>query len=481
MLVIFTPSHVQSRSINIQALLQPDRSQTYCCFIDAAEPKQNDDTKFPDELLLSYRVAVNYLQDGMAVPKHDDDIALYLHLPITIPPKQMPKIVSAGMAFSKYVRDKGYANTETRKRYLWVEFEQPPADPNDAYYVRMLAYAPDTLLAHWEFDMMIAPQEPSLPIEPEPIRIISSASSDDKAGLHAMQEMIPANDSNVHYLVPLPPGIHTDSLELFGFFTYEFRVAHKIPWCTAQGRFGRQLRNTGVQHPVPQLYCIANRNEKDILVTAPYAQTVFDGRNVTSNPPRTQIWALLYAQVRMADDSDERNVLLADKQLFIPRYFSKTGAYISDPFTNSDATPQGVTGWLNSDVENMLEMYGLPPDSALSVLCVEMMPGYENFFVNERYHEQQKATYSFTRNNNEAITKRLFTAAEYKHFIKTTTAAMEQTRAEVYASRQTESYLYSNNNADSYGPRPLTSDLGNYRILRTSLLVAIPEVCCTNC
>jgi hypothetical protein len=32
---------------------------------------------------------------------------------------------------------------------------------------------------------------------------------------------------------------------------------------------------------------------------------------------------------------------------------------------------------------------------------------------------------------------------------------------------------------DDQGPRPLTSDLGNSRILRTSTLIAVPEVCCT--
>ena len=117
------------------------------------------------------------------MPPHDDDINLYLHLPVTVIPAQMPKIVSAGMAFSKYVRDTNYANTETRKKYLWVEFEEPPfADPDDTYYARMLAYAPDTLLAHWEGALLIAPQEPALPIEPEPIRIISTVSSDDKTG-----------------------------------------------------------------------------------------------------------------------------------------------------------------------------------------------------------------------------------------------------------------------------------------------------------
>ncbi len=474
-------------TINIQALLQPDRSQTYCCFIDAAEPKQADDTKFPDEIFVSYRIVVNYLMDGVVVPKHDDELLLFLHLPVTTQPAQVPKIVSAGMAFSKYMRDLDYANTETRERYLWVEFERPPADPDDTFFARMLAYAPDTLLANWEPDLLIAPLEPALPIEPEPIRIISSASSDDETGLSAMQEMVPAEDSNVHYLVPLPPGLHADGLELFGFFTYEFRVGHKIPWSTAQGRFGRALRNTGVQHPVPQLYCVPNRNEEYISVAAPYAQTVFNGRNVTARPPRTEIWALLYAQVTMADDSDERNLLLSDRKLVIPhpsKYY-ETGFFNIN--TNSDAVPQGVTVWTNIEVEKLLALYGLPLDSSLSVLCVEMMPGYDNFFANERYYEREAGVYE---NSEEQETKPLYNAAAFKNMVHASNDAINRTREYVYkidekrvdSEKQQESYLYQSIAAnDNSGPRPLTTDLGNYRILRTSLLAAVPEVCCTNC
>ena len=343
----------------------------------------------------------------------------------------------------------------------------------------MLAYAPDTLLAHWETDLLITPQEPALPIEPEPIRIISTASSDDKTGLSAMQEMIPATDSNVHYLVPLPPGLHADALEMFGFFTYEFRVGHKIPWSTAQGRFGRALRNTGVQHPAPQLYCVTDRNEKYIIVSAPYAQTVFDGRNITARPPRTEIWALLYAQVRMADDSDERNVLLDDRKLFIPEAYNVyNNAYLTNLNTNSDATPQGVTAWRNKEVQDLLALYGLPLDSALSVLCVEMMPGYDNFFANPQYYQQNPEVY--TRNNNFNFNTGAFTAAEFKNIIRASNAVMDQTREQVYESRQLALYTHENVGLyDDNGPRPLTSDLGNYRILRTSLLVAVPEVCCT--
>jgi hypothetical protein len=465
-------------TINIQALLQPDRSQTYCCFIDAVEPKQVDVKKFPDEIFVAYRIAANYLKDGAITPAHDDDVELFLHMPVTIIPKQMPVIVSAGMAFSKYVRDKNYANTETRKKYFWVEFDKPPLGPDDTYYARMLAYAPDTLLAHWEPALLITPQEPSLLIEPEPVRIISTASSDDKTGLNAMQEMVPASDSKVHYLVPLPPGLHADGLEMFGFFTYEFRLGHKIPWCTAQGRFGRPLRNTGIQHPVPQLYCLAERNELYVSVTAPFAQTVFDGRNVTAKPPRTEIWALLYAQVTMADSSDERNVLLADRKLVIPAAYNVyNNGYVTNSDTNSDATPQGIAAWRNQEVQDLLALYGLPLDSALSVLCVEMMPGYDNFFANPQFYANSSL---YMRSNVLGMNGANKSAAKFGNFIQATTAAIDQTRQQMYQAKNLDSFNYDNPGVyENAGPRPLTSDLGNYRILRTSLLVAVPEVCCT--
>jgi hypothetical protein len=467
------------RAINIQALVNSDRSQTYACFIDAAEPKHPDEKNniFTDELLISYRISVNLNTKDNVVPDHDSDLNLYLHLPITIPPYQMPKIVSAGLASSKYIRDTNYANTEIRKRYLWLEFEEPIQNPDDAYFARMLAYSPDPLLANWEWDLFVAPQEPALPIDPEQIRIITSASSDEKSGLNAMQQMIPATDSDVHYLVPLPPGLHADSLEFFGFFTYEFRVGHKIPWSTAQGRFGRPLRNTGVQHPAPQLYCMVNRDEKYITVTAPFAQTVFDGRNVTANPPRTDIWALLYAQVRMADDSDERNVLLTDKKLIVPRKIDIGIAYTKTQ-PNSDATPQGVIGWTNKDVEEILAMYGLPTDSALSVLCVEMMPGNDNFSVPNinQYNRLMNVNNDFSVVSNTQST--VLSASRVQQYLELVNGLMRQTRYQkALQDAANNNDIYSN--TDLNGPRPLTSDLGNYRILRTSTLVAVPEVCCT--
>ncbi len=455
------------RTINIQALVQSDRSQTYCCFLDGFDPKPADPADFPAEYYVSYRLKVHFKKENVDPPAADDDLTLYLHLPVANAPAQTPKIVAAGIAQSRYIRDKPYANTENRQKYLWIEFAEPPLDSNDVYYARMLAYGPDVLLARWEGDLLIAPQEPSLPIPPEPIRIISPGNSDDGAGLNAMQEMIPAKDSKVHFLVPAPPGLHPESLEMFGFFTYEFRVGHKIPWSTAAARFGRPIRNTGVQHPLPQLYAVAQRDQNDIWVSAPYAQTVFDGRNVTLNPPRTELWALLYAQVRMADDSDERNILLADRKLVILRD-QVFGAVELKYNLKSDATPQGSAGWTNAEVDDMLALYGLPLDAPLSVLVVELFPGYDQFLVGERQYgaaNAQNRTYS----HPTAAAVPTFNA--FKNYVANAHQAMEATRASVAAAAP----------ADTQGPRPLTTDLGKRRILRTSLLTEVPAVCCVNC
>lgn len=474
------------QAINLQALLQADRSQTYTCFIDALEPRQTDPEKFPDEILAAYRVEVNFANASPTF-KVDKELELYIHLPITAPPAEVPKIVSAGISMSSYIRDEEYANTETRRKYLWVEFAEPLKNTDDTFYARILAYAPDVLLAEWQWDLFIAMKEPALPIDPELIRIISPSSSDDRAGIFAMQEMIPAMDSKVHYILPIPPGMHSDALEMFGFFTYEFRVGHKIPWSTANGRFGRALRSTGIQHPPPQLYCVPNRNEKYITVSAPFAQTVFNGKNVTNNPPRTELWALLYAQVHMADDSDRRNILLSDKRLMPDKYKQEYAQ------SNADATPQGITGWRNTDVETLLKNMGLPSDSPLSVLCVEMLPGYEQFFMPEEkrthYNNMQNRQANTETGDSIVLTNyqkgnnRLRgNFGNYMQFVnsgmKDIQQKIQEQHSNYFASTGHDTNLYVNDFPDDRR-RPLTSDLGYQRILRTSTLVAVPAVCCT--
>jgi hypothetical protein len=470
------------QAINIQALYNPDRSQTYLCFIDAIDPHAENPSKHPEELMVKYRVEAHFKSlpaTGPAVIK-DPDLILQLHLPITTKPSQTPKIVGAGIAQSKYISDDAYRSTEPRKRFLWLEFEKPLQNHHDFYGIRLLSYSPDPLLARWETDMLKAPEEPSLPINPEPIRIISPDHTDDRSGLNAMQELTRAEDSHVHYLAPLPPGLHAASPELFGFFTYEIRVGHKVGWCTAQARYGTALRTTGVQHPAPQLFCTVGRNEKHIMVTAPFASTVFNGADVTSKPPRTQLWALLYAQVKRADNEAYRNILL-DDQLFLRQRaaYPKKGEEFID--MNTDAVQYGITGWKNKDVREMLRQYGLPTNSSLSVLAVEMLPTYDKFYSPGR--ESVSSKRSAKGENTQAGMTRMEEGMEIQHFktslnrLTVDAEAIQKELEDNLHTRLEEQYIDEAQKSELI--RPLTDQLGLERILRTSTLVPVPPICFT--
>jgi hypothetical protein len=49
-----------------------------------------------------------------------------------------------------------------------------------------------------------------------------------------------------------------------------------------------------------------DRTPTGISITTQYATAVFDGKNVTSRPPKTEMWAMLYAQVKQADGRQYR-------------------------------------------------------------------------------------------------------------------------------------------------------------------------------
>ena len=415
------------QTASLQALQDPQRTYTRLVFLDAVEPQvapptpgQAPDVHFPDLVHLKYSVTPHLKKAPLPA---DVPLTMSLTLPVTTPPAQVPRIVAAGLALSEYRRNAAYSATEPRRRYLWLEFEQPPQDPNDAYFIRLLGYAPDILISDDRPETLTPPEESPLAIDPELIRVITPGQSDDSAGLNAMTPLLPG-DSPRHFLVPLPPGLNAESLEMFGFFTYELRVGHADIWSTAQARFGRALRSTGVQHPAPALFCTATRSDEVLLVEAPYAQAVFHGRNITAVPPRTQIWALLYAQVRQADDKDWRNVLLDDRMLRMrPRgkaseLFNSKYLALETGLQNRDAAVVGVTGWENAEIAQMLRALGLPGDASLSLLCVEMMP-----------------TMSALTGHQDGSTPL----------------------------------------------RPLSQGLGHTRILRTSPLTEVPAVCCTDC
>jgi hypothetical protein len=343
----------------------PLRDHTELVFFDAIDPHPAPGA-FPSELHPTWRLTAAL--DG--TPAADPAIELAVRLPITVPPAQVPAIASVGVALSEYQRTPDYSATAPRQRMLWIELADPVADAtDDAYFARVLAYAPDPLLVlghHGE----PAPAEPPLPVDPELIRVIVPGQSQDQSGLSAMQPLIPSSSPR-HFLLPLPDGLDAGSPELFGFFTYELRVGHARPWSTAQGRFGRPLRVTGVQHPAPTLGCLVNHIPTGIQVQTAFATPVLGNGHRANGPdnfpvPQTQLWALLYTQVMQADGATHRNVLL-DRRSLAPLPNKRD----RDVFAARDIAAR--TQWTESEVQALLHALCLAPDAPLSVLAVELL------------------------------------------------------------------------------------------------------------
>ena len=262
----------------------------------------------------------------------------------------------------------------------------PPNDPNDDYFIRFLGYGPDPLLVSYPTDLPAQP-EPQSPIDPEWIRMIAAGDTNDDAGVGAMASLngatAPLNASGkpVHYSVSLPDALSSTDLQLFGFWTVELQLGHNL-WSTAQARYGRPLRVSGVQFPPPPLTVNVNRQPvppppaqalPSIVAMANLAQTVNNGVSLTLPAhPQTEIWYLLYAQVRRVDGQAWRNILLA----------RAPGQQISSPLGTTVLVSQGqqtlipVYGvFVETDVEALLKQLQLPLNTPVSVLAVELFNG----------------------------------------------------------------------------------------------------------
>jgi hypothetical protein len=236
-----------------------------------------------------------------------------------------------------------------------------------------------------------------------------------------------------------------------------------------------------------------NRDEDKLWITAPYATAVHDGKNVTADPPRTELWALLYAQVKQADNQDFRNILLNDRRLdwrvqietekepnILQRYNSEElqvlntitinnfndslnyakfkNVYKLVDYTgkNKNAKKYGTTVWSNDEIDQLLEIFGLPTDSPLSVLVVEILPTITNIY--DHISRIERPDVAQTMSN--------FVAEDQKGvFARTARNAGELRNVRINRKK----------------PSPLSDELGHHRILRTSPLTEVPEVCCTNC
>jgi hypothetical protein len=365
---------------NTGPLVDPTvRETTHLVFFDAVDPSPrvggvpvNQAPKWEfTPFLKNAPSAANLVQDFKMV------------LPLAVRPRQTPTLRSAGIALTPYTPVENYSATLPRKRALWFELTEKIADQHDTLFARVLAYGPDPLMVRGlTYDLPNA-DEPDLPIDPEQIRVITPLSSQDNAGLSAMVELIKSPTSDVHYMLPLPPGIDPEALELFGFWTYEFRVGHRsifdAPvvglWSTAQARFGRPLRVTGVQHPAPTMMCYPSHNLGKVRVVAPFATPVMSNGKTLIDPkegkPRTRIWMMLYAQVKQADAKAWRNVLLNHRH-------AETVATIEDEHAEVTVRPSrdvfGHAAFDDQEIQTCLQSLRLAPDSPLSVLAVEVLP-----------------------------------------------------------------------------------------------------------
>jgi hypothetical protein len=338
-----------------------DRSYTRILFIDAVDPKPVGGG-FPDELHLKYTLHANF---HYPPANADPDVLIAIRLPIAAPPKQAPRIASAGIALTPYGHDPGYTSTTPRTRSLWIEFEEPVADPDDALFARVLASAADPMLLPLMEGGAYEVQEPAIELDPELIRVITPGQSRDDAGLSAMQQL-QKSPSPIHFLLPLPPGVTEGSDDLFQFYTYEFRIGHANKWSTAQARFGPPLRATGIQHPAPDLPCNVSRTTAVVRAAATFARPSATATWARTNP-RTEIWCLLYAQAAQADGASQRNILLGKKFAF--QVESRTRV----PELSAAAI------WQEGEVEDALLSLALPLDSPLSVLAVETLPEVGRF------------------------------------------------------------------------------------------------------
>jgi hypothetical protein len=347
------------------------RQSSRLVFFDAFDPKPKltvdsatpSPRMFPSEITIEYKLEPAYKGLPASAP-----VTRNILLPVTTPPMQVPRILSAGLALSNYEFADDYSSTNPRRRSLWFEFAEPPIDPEDAYFVRILGYGPDPMLL--QLDGVIEEPadalEPPLPIDPEWMRMITPGQPRDENGLSAMRPPEHSPSSPAHYLIPLPENLDEHSSELFGFFVYEVRLGHKASrWSTAKGRFGPALRVAGVQHPAPPLLCQAERDKIEIRVRAPFATPVVNGANLRPAVPKTDLWALLYARVRQSDARAWRNVLLLRAQLLVPHAYN-------NPEDAGKTVLYGEGRFGVDSVTAVLRSLGLPADTPLTALAAEI-------------------------------------------------------------------------------------------------------------
>ena len=158
---------------SLLALDEANRAHTRLVFLDAVEPKSADPNAFPDVIDLDYRIVPRYAARARRRPTcpsslHLDPPGHHAPGPGAADRGRRPGAVAVPAQLDLLghrARGAGRSGSSC---------DQPPADPNDAYFIRLLGYAPDPLLSDDRIETFVQPpEESSLPIDPELVRVIT--------------------------------------------------------------------------------------------------------------------------------------------------------------------------------------------------------------------------------------------------------------------------------------------------------------------
>jgi hypothetical protein len=118
--------------------------------------------RLPAELTLSYRLEAQFASPSVQA---DPPPTVSVTLPITTPPSQVAKLVSAGIALSPYVRSPITPEPDRAAARFGIEFDTPVQNPRDTNFARLLALAPDPVLFGAPVDLSTRPSRrcPSIP------------------------------------------------------------------------------------------------------------------------------------------------------------------------------------------------------------------------------------------------------------------------------------------------------------------------------
>jgi hypothetical protein len=136
--------------------------------------------------------------------------------------------------------------------------------------------------------------------------------------------------------------------------------------------------------------------------------------------------------------------------------FKKVLKLVDFSTKNKSATRYGTTVWSNTEIGQLLAVFGLPQDSPLSIVVVEILPQITNIF---------------------------------EHVSRLDKPAIAQATGKFVAQDKVEPFRGIVHAADTIRaqkailniPSPVDEELGHHRILRVSPLTQVPEICCSDC